>query len=80
VVSGWTKNTQKPNLKKGKNHPIAKTQKRLEICQNLRYALHPGALIHQEVWFPPCFVRQNQQKQTFFGGNFRPLPNKNVPI
>ena len=22
------------------------------------------SLIHQEVWFPPCFVRQNHQKKT----------------
>ena len=26
-----------------------------------------GSLIHQEAWFPPCFVRQNQPKEkTFF--------------
>ena len=24
------------------------------------------SLIHREPWFPPCFVRQNQQKKSFF--------------
>ena len=24
------------------------------------------SLIHREAWFPPCFVRQNKQKKTFF--------------
>ena len=39
------------------------------------------SLINQEAWFPPCFVRQNQQKKNFFlRGDFRPLPNKNVQI
>ena len=39
----WTKNTPKPIFfeKPRKNHPKAKTQKRLEICQNKRYALRP---------------------------------------
>ena len=33
------------------------------------------------MWFPPCFVRQNQQKTYFFlPGNFWPFPNKNVQI
>ena len=47
VLSGWTKNTQKPNFfekrkKSSKTEKIiqnAKTQKRLEISQNQRYAL-----------------------------------------
>ena len=37
------------------------------------------SLIHREAWFPPRFVRQNQQKKKLFlRGDFRPLPNKNV--
>ena len=65
VVSGWTKNTQKlnffENLKKS-----SKTQK-LKIVK--RYAkisdtpFDQRSLIHLEAWFPPCFVRQNQQKK-----------------
>ena len=41
------------------------------------------SLIHREAWFPPCFVRQNQQKKLFFffsRGDFRPLSNKNVQM
>ena len=62
-------------LKTEKNHPKRKTQKRLIICQNLRYAqrslIHREALfsggqrillIHWEAWFPPSFLRQNQPK------------------
>ena len=35
------------------------------------------SLIHREAWFPPCFVRQNQQKKTFKQkcSNLRPLLN-----
>ena len=30
------------------------------------------SLIHREAWFPPCFVRQNQQKKiTFFARRFQ---------
>ena len=36
------------------------------------------SLIHREVWFPPCFVRENQQKTFFLCGDFRPHTNKNV--
>ena len=39
-------------LKIGKNHQKRKTQKRLEICQNQRYALDQRSLIHPEAWFP----------------------------
>ena len=28
--------------------------------------LYQRTLIHREAWFPPCFVRQNQQKNIFF--------------
>ena len=54
-------------LKNGKNHP-----KRKKIKNVLRYAkisdmpFDQRSLIHREVWFPPCFVRQNQQKTDFF--------------
>ena len=27
---------------------------------------NPRSLIHRDSWFPPCFVRQNQQKNNFF--------------
>ena len=117
-------------LKNGKIIQNTKTQKRLEICQNQRYALRPEVsnpsgsvvsgqtkntpkrdffekrkkssktqklknvqryakisdtpfnqrcLINPEAWFPPCFVRQNQQKKNIFG-DFRPLSNKNVQM
>ena len=115
----WPKNTPKPDFfKKWKKlYKTQKLKKRLEICQNQRYALQPEvsnpsgivdsrwtkntpkpdffekrkksskmqklknvqrfakisdtsfdqrSLIHREVWFPPCFVRQNQQKTNFF--------------
>ena len=65
----------KKNLKTEKIIQNGKTQKPVEICQNYRYSLRPG--VHREAWFPPCFVRQNQQKINFFlRGDFRPLPNK----
>ena len=40
------------------------------------------SLIHREAWFPPCFVRQNQQqkKNFYLRSDFRPLPNKNVQM
>ena len=39
------------------------------------------SLIHREAWFPPCFVRQSQQKnKLFLRGDFRPLPNENVQM
>ena len=41
---------------------------------------HQRSLIVGEVWFSPCFVRQNQQQNPFLRGDFRRLPNKNVQI
>jgi hypothetical protein len=42
VVSGWTKNTQKPDFfEKLKKSSKTQIQKLLEICQNKRYALRP---------------------------------------
>ena len=58
----------------------AKSKKRLEICPSTPF--NQRSLIHLKAWFPPCFVRQNQQQQKniFLRGNFRPLPNKNVQM
>ena len=38
------------------------------------------SVIHREALFPPCFVRQNQQKKTtvFLRADFRQLSSKNV--
>ena len=44
----------------------AKTQKRLEICKINDIPFDQRSLIHREAGFPPCFVRQNQQKTNFF--------------
>ena len=72
-----TKNTQKPiffeKLKKS-----FKNSKTSRIMPKL--AIRPSTTgLHREAWFPPCFVRQNQQKTNFFlRGDFRPLPNTNV--
>ena len=51
---GWTKNIQKPKFieKRKKIIQNGKTQKPLEICQNLRYALRPEVSNHREAWFP----------------------------
>ena len=39
------------------------------------------SLIHREAWFPPCFVRQNQQKKHFYlRGDFWQFSNKNVQM
>jgi hypothetical protein len=48
-----------------KRNKLSKTQKLKNV---LRYAkisdtpLDQRSLIHREVWFSPCFVRQNQKK------------------
>ena len=62
---GWTKNSRKPNFFE-KRKKSSKTQK-LKTAQ--RYAnisdipFDQRSLIHREAWFPPCFVRKNQQKR-----------------
>ena len=39
------------------------------------------SLIHREAWFPPCFVRQNQQqKKTFFTRQFQPTSQQKCSI
>ena len=49
-----------------------KSSKTQELKKVQRYAkmsdtpFNQRSLIHREAWFPPCFVRQNQQKKTFF--------------
>ena len=65
----WTKNTQIPKfLKNGKKS--YKTKKQIKNVQ--KYAkisntpFDKRSLIHQEAWFPLCFVRQNQPKKTIF--------------
>ena len=69
VVSGWTTNTQKTDFFE-KQKKSFKTQKIKNLQRYAKISDTPfdqRSLIHQEVWFPPCFVRQNQQqKKTFF--------------
>ena len=80
---GWTKNTQKPKFfEKGK-----KSSNTLKLKNVYRYAnisdIHfdQRSLIHREAWFPPFFVRKNQQKNfIFLRGDFRQLPNQKVQI
>ena len=68
ITVGWTKNSRKPKFFE-KQKKSSKTQK-LKKAQ--RYAnisdipFDQRSLIHREAWFPPCFVRQNQQKTIFF--------------
>ena len=74
VVSGWTKNTKKPDFFE-KRKKSSKTQK-LKIVQ--RYAkisdmpFDQKSLIHLEAWVLPCFIRQNQHtKKLFFARRFQ---------
>ena len=61
----WTKNTQKPKfLKNRKNHQKLKYVQRYAKISDMLFKQR--SLIHREAWFPPCFVRKNQQKKTFF--------------
>ena len=73
VVSGWTKNTQKPNFFE-KREKSSKTQKLKNFQRYAKSSDTPfdqRSLIHREAWFPPCFVRQNQQqKKLFFARRF----------
>ena len=70
-------------LKSGKNDPKRKNSKRLEICQNQRYAFRPevsnpsGSVVSTIF----CKAKSAKKKKTFFlRGNFRPFPNKNVQM
>ena len=79
---GCTKNSQKPNFFE-KRKKSSQTQELKNVQRYAKISIMPfdqRSLFHQEAWFPPCFVRQNQQKkkQFFLRGYFRPLPNKHV--
>ena len=77
---GWTKNTPKPNFFE-KRKKSSKTQKHLEICQNLQYTLRPDVSNPSGSVVSTMFCKQNQQQKNFFlRGNFRPLPSKTVQI
>ena len=81
VVSGLTKNTQKPKLfekqeKSSKMEKLKNVQKYAKISDT---PFDQTSLIHREAWFPTGFVRKNQPKN-YKKGDFRPLPNKNVQI
>ena len=71
AIGRWTKNTPKPDFfeKRKKIIQNEKTQKRLEICQNYRYALQP------EVSNPSGSVvsgwTKNTQKPDFFLKNVK---------
>ena len=51
-------------LKNAKNHPKLKNIQRYAKISDMLF--DQRSLIHWEAWFPTCFVRQNQQKKTFF--------------
>ena len=59
---------QNPNCLKNrkKSSKTQKLKKHLGICQNQRYAFDQRSLIHQEAWFPPCFVGQRIPQTSFF--------------
>ena len=64
MVSGWTKNTPKPDFLE-KRKKSSKTQKLKNIQRYAKISNTPcdqRSLINPEVWFLPCFVRQNQPK------------------
>ena len=59
----------------------AKTQKYLETCQNLRYALRPEVSNPSGSMVSTLFCKAKWAKKLFLkNGNFRPLPKKNVQI
>ena len=59
---------------------IIKTEKLKNVQRYAKISNIPfdqRSLIHWEAWFPPCFVRKNQQKTNLFlRANFRPHRNK----
>ena len=79
VVSGWTKNTPKPELFEKRNKS-SQTQKLKNLQKYAKINDTPFAqrsLIHREAWFPPCFVGKINEKNYFgFVLRFRPLPKK----
>ena len=63
-----TKNSRKPNFFE-KRKKSSKTQKLKKVQRYANISDIPfdqRSLIHREAWFPPCFVRQNQQKNKLF--------------
>ena len=64
----WTKNTQQPDFF-FKRNKSSKTQKLKNFYKYAKISDIPfdqRSPIHWEAWFPPCFVKQNQQKQKLF--------------
>ena len=78
VVSGWTKNTKKPSFfLNGKIIQNAKTQKRIEICQNLQYAIWPEVSNWSGSVASTMFCKAKLAKKDFFSrGNFKQLLKK----
>ena len=62
TMFSWTNNTPKPDFFE-KRKKSSKTHKLAKISDTL---FNQRSLTHWEAWFPPCFVRQNQQKKTIF--------------
>ena len=79
---GWTKNTQKP--KKFKTEKIIQNGKTQKVQRYAKISDKPfdqRSLIHREAWFPPCFVRQNQQKnKLFFARRFQTTSQQKCSI
>ena len=74
VPQEYLKNTQKPNF----FEKLKKSSKMQKLKNVQRYAkisdtpFDQRSLIHREAWFPPCFVKLNQQKKiTFFARQFQ---------
>ena len=65
---GWTKNSQKPNFfeKPKKSPKTKKTQKRPEICQNLRYTLRPEVSHPSGIVVFNMFCTAKSAKKNFF--------------
>ena len=65
----WTKNTKKKHFffffqKKSSEAQKFKNVQRYANISDIPF--YQRSLIHREAWFPPCFVRQNQQKNKLF--------------
>ena len=68
-------------LKNGKNHSKCKNSKTSRDMPKLAiYPFDQRSVNHWEAWFPPCFVRQNQPKKTFFLAILDHFQTKNVQI
>ena len=76
VVSRWTKNTPKADFFE-KRKKSSKTQNLKNVQRYAKISDTPfdqRSLINWEAQFPPCFVRQNQQKtNVFFARRFQTL-------